>query len=208
MVYGGPLFIHQLSHIWIDFRGIRDVYMQTKEMDYFENSRRATLLQQRYSIEVPLRFPHYDRHRWGITASAGPGPKTLNINGIRRHFFGYVAREPFGLDDGTLAPWAVVASLPFAPEIVLPTIRFYIEEMQLKDRDEGFKATFNPLFPNPGSHKAGWTSSWKCALNQGPIVMMIENYRSSRIWKLMRNCKYLIEGLRRAKYKGGWLDTT
>ena len=61
---------------------------------------------------------------WGITASEGPGPATLTIDGKKRRFYDYVARSiPNGPDDGTIAPWAVVASLPFAPEIVLPTIR-------------------------------------------------------------------------------------
>ncbi|MDD5579988.1 MAG: glucoamylase family protein [Methylobacter sp.] len=208
MVYGGPLFMHQLSHIWIDFRGIRDLFMRDKNLDYFENSRRATLLQQRYAIENPLRYPYYGAQGWGITACNGPGPKMLKIDGIERRFFGYKARGvPFGPDDGTLAPWAVVASLPFAPEIVLPTMRFFIDEMELKERNgEGFKATFNPLFPNPENKKAGWSSPWKYGINQGPIVMMIENYRSGLVWELMRGCRYLLEGLRRAEFHGGWLE--
>jgi hypothetical protein len=209
MVYGGPLFMHQLSHIWIDFRGIYDAFMRDKKIDYFENSRRATLLQQRYAIDNHLRYPYYGAQGWGITACNGPGPKMLKIDGIERRFFGYTARGvPFGPDDGTLAPWAVVASLPFAPEIVLPTMRFYIDEMELKERNgEGFKATFNSLFPNSGHQKAGWSSPWKYGINQGPIVMMIENYRSGYVWELMRSCTYLIEGLRRAEFHGGWLDT-
>lgn len=208
MVYGGPLFMHQLSHIWIDFRGIQDAFMRGKNIDYFENSRRATLLQQRYALHNPLRFPYYGAQGWGITACNGPGPRTLKIDGIERQFFGYIARGvPFGPDDGTLAPWAVVASLPFAPELVLPTMRFYIDEMELKEHNgEGFKATFNPLFPTQGNPKSGWSSSWKYGINQGPIVMMIENYRSGRLWEWMRGCAYLIEGLRRAGFCGGWLD--
>lgn len=82
MVYGGPLFMHQLSHIWIDFRGIRDAYLRAKNLDYFDNSRRATLLQQRYAIDNPLRFPGYGAQGWGITACEGPGAKTLKIDGI------------------------------------------------------------------------------------------------------------------------------
>lgn len=208
MVYGGPLFMHQLSHIWIDFRDIRDAYMSDKNMDYFENSRRATLLQQRYAIANPLKFPYYGKNGWGITACDGPGSRTLKIDGILRHFYGYVARGvPYGPDDGTLAPWAVVASLPFAPEIVLPTMKFYIDQMELKERNgEGFKTNFNPLFPDQKHHKAGWRSPWKCGLNQGPIVMMIENYRSDHVWRNMRDCGYLLKGLRRAGFKGGWLS--
>lgn len=212
LVYAGPLFIHQLSHIWIDFRGIRDDYMRGKDLDYFDNSRRATLLQQRYAMDNPLGYPEYGEHCWGLTASDGPGPAALKIDGVERKFLGYRARgAPFGPDDGTLAPWAVVASLPFAPEIVLPTMRFFIDEMHLKESNgEGFKTTFNPLFPNSGDRgpddkKSGWMSPWKYGLNQGPMTLMIENYRSRRVWELMRGCAYLVEGLRRAKFRGGWL---
>ena len=122
-LYAGPLFTHQLSHLWIDFRGIRDTFMDAKGIDYFENSRRATYVQQQYALDNPLKFASYGRNCWGITASDGPGPNEIKINGIERQFFGYVGRGvPYGPDDGTLAPWAVVASLPFAPEIVLPAL--------------------------------------------------------------------------------------
>ena len=73
-VYAGPLFIHQLSHIWIDFRGIQDAYMREKGLDYFENSRRATYVQREYAIHNPLEFALYGKDCWGITASDGPGP--------------------------------------------------------------------------------------------------------------------------------------
>ena len=122
-LYAGPLFTHQLSHIWIDFRGIQDAFMRAKGIDYFENSRRATYVQQQYAMDNPLKFAGYGRNCWGITASDGPGPDTIKVSGIERQFFGYLGRGvPYGPDDGTIAPWAAVASLPFAPEIVLPTI--------------------------------------------------------------------------------------
>lgn len=72
-VYAGPLFMHQLSHIWIDFRGIRDEFMREKGLDYFENSRRATYVQRQYAIRNPNEFAFYDKDCWGITASDGPG---------------------------------------------------------------------------------------------------------------------------------------
>ena len=127
-LYGGPLFMHQLSHLWIDFRGIQDAFMRGKCIDYFENSRRATYVQQAYAIRNPKQFVDYGEHAWGITASNGPGPITRRIKGVTRRFLGYRARGvPYGPDDGTLAPWAVVASLPFAPEIVLPTLLHALE---------------------------------------------------------------------------------
>jgi hypothetical protein len=123
-LYAGSLFIHQYSHVWVDFRTIQDEYMREKGIDYFENSRRATYIQQQYAIRNPLGFGHHCKCCWGFTASDGPGPATLTIDGIERQFYDYLARGvPYGPDDGTIAPWAAVASLPFAPEIVLPTIK-------------------------------------------------------------------------------------
>jgi hypothetical protein len=207
-LYGGPLFIHQLSHVWIDFRGIQDAFMRGKGIDYFENSRRATYVQQRYAIENPRKFAGYGEHCWGITASEGPGPQTLNLHGVERSFFDYVGRGvPYGPDDGTLAPWAVVASLPFAPDIVLPTISYCVHQAKLKESNAyGFKAAFNPTHPGePGNPLGWWVSPWHFGLNEGPIVLMIENYRSGLLWRLMRDCSYIQLGLRRAGFTGGWL---
>src|SRR4030095_1291590 len=106
-------------------RGLQDELMREKRSDYFENSRRAILVQQRYARRNPKRFKGYGENCWGITAGPGPGfSKRRSEGGIERRFFDYVGRGvPFGPDDGTLAPWAVVASLPFAPEIVVPTLQ-------------------------------------------------------------------------------------
>jgi hypothetical protein len=207
LLYAGPLFIHQLSHIWIDFRGIQDSYMRAKGIDYFENSRRATWVQQQYAIRNPREFALYSEHCWGITASDGPGPATLEVDGRQRRFFDYVARgAPFGPDDGTLAPWAVVASCPFAPEIVLATIRYFTDHARLRRGDSyGFRATFNPTYPAASVNEHGWVSPWNYGLNQGPMVLMIENYRSEVLWRLMRQCPYVLTGLRRAGFTGGWL---
>ncbi len=207
LVYAGPLFIHQLSHVWIDFHGIQDKYMRDKGLDYFENSRRATYVQQHYAIRNPLEFAFYKENCWGITASDGPGPSLREIDGIKRVFFGYKSRGvPYGPDDGTLAPWAVIASLPFAPEIVLPATRYYMNEIHLEQADSyGFKASFNPSYPVKSGSAVGWVSPWNYGLNQGPIILMIENYRSGLIWRLMRQCPHLVTGLRRAGFSGGWL---
>ncbi len=207
-LYAGPLFIHQLSHIWIDFRGIQDAFMRDKGIDYFENSRRATYVQQHYAIDNPQKFAGYASCCWGITASEGPGPGTLKVAGIKRRFFDYVGRGvPYGPDDGTLAPWALVASLPFAPEIVLFALDHCIHQAKLTQFNSyGFKASFNPTHPGePGNPYGWWVSPWHFGLNQGPIVLMIENYRTGFLWQLMRNCPYIVRGLRRAGFGGGWL---
>jgi hypothetical protein len=207
LVHAGPLFVHQMSHLWIDFRGIQDRYMRDRGLDYFENSRRATYVQQAYAMRNPHGFDGYSRHCWGLTASEGPGPSTLRVNGVRRRFYDYVARGvPDGPDDGTLAPWAVATSLPFAPEIVVPSIRYYREKLDLHAANPyGFKATFNPTFPERGHNKWGWVSPHHYGINQGPIVIMIENDRTELVWKLMRSCPYVKAGLRRAGFAGGWL---
>jgi hypothetical protein len=203
-LYGGPLFMHQLSHAWIDFRGIQDAFMRSHSSDYFENSRRATYVNQQYGIRNPRGFAGYGPHGWGITASNGPGPATRRVNGIARRFLGYVARGvPYGPDDGTLAPWAVVASLPFAPDIVLPTLKHWAATYPQMKNAHGLVCSFNPTYP--GSGRSGWISKAHFALDQGPVILMIENYRSGLIWRLMRQCPYIVEGLRRAGFTGGWL---
>ena len=206
-LYAGPLFTHQLSHIWIDFRGIQDAFMHSKGIDYFENSRRATYVQQRYAIDNPNGFSGYSRNCWGITASDGPGPRTLSAEGKKHRYFDYKGRGvPYGPDDGTIAPWAVVASLPFAPEIVLPAINYLVNEVKLKvGNPYGFKATFNPTYPHKSKNPYGWVSPWHYGINQGPIITMIENYKTGFLWKLMQTCPYITNGLRRAGFTGGWL---
>ena len=188
-LYGAPLFMHQLSHLWIDFRGIQDAFMRRQAIDYFENSRRATYVNQQYAIRNPKGFRDYGQHAWGITASNGPGPTTRRVRGVTRRFLGYVARGvPNGPDDGTLAPWAVVASLPFAPEIVLPTLEHCSKTYPNMENEYGLVCSFNPTFPSRGSGGSGWISKDHFALDQGPVILMIENYRSGLIWRLMRSC--------------------
>jgi len=206
-LYAGALFTYQLSHCWIDFRGIQDEFMRKKGIDYFENSRRATYVQQQYAIDNPLKFAGYSHCCWGITASDGPGPDTIKMSGIERQFFNYVGRGvPYGPDDGTIAPWAAVTSLPFAPEIVLPAIDYYINKVKLTEFNlYGFKATFNPTYPVTSSNPNGWISPWHYGLNQGPIVLMIENYHTGLLWQWMRQCPYIANGLKRAGFSGGWL---
>jgi hypothetical protein len=206
-LYAGPLFTHQLSHVWIDFRGIQDAFMHEHGIDYFENSRRATQVQQQYAIRNPGGFAHYGELCWGLTASDGPGEVKLTIDGVERQFFDYLARSvPDGPDDGTIAPWAVVASLPFAPEIVLPTVTDFMRWKLGGVHKYGFKATFNPTFPVRGL-RHGWVSPWHFGINEGPIVAMIENYKSGMVWQLMRECRYLVAGLRAAGFAGGWLHS-
>jgi hypothetical protein len=113
-----------------------------------------------------------------------------------------------GPDDGTLSPWGVIASLPFAPELVLPAIeRMRRLPLGGEDHPYGFRPSYNPAFVTPGEPPGWWVSSLHCGLNQGPIVAMIENHRSGLIWQLLRGNSHIVAGLRAAGFGGGWLAT-
>jgi len=205
-LYGSSLFIHQYSQQWIDCRGIQDEFMRDKGIDYFENSRRATYVQQQYAIDNPHAFVGYGQYFWGLTASDGPGRTVRQVSRVKRRFYDYVARGvPYGPDDGTVAPWAVVASLPFAPEIVLPTIRHFKDVYPEITGKYCFKCSFNLTFPQGSQGKPGWTSAYHYGINLGPVVLMCENYRSGLLWRMTRRCPYLVSGLRRAGFANGWL---
>ena len=99
-----------------------------------------------------------------------------------------------------------MTSLPFAPEIVLPAIEHYIKRLKLIGSNPyGFKATFNPTYPTKSGTSEPWVSPWHYGLNQGPIILMIENFRTGLPWRLMKNCPSMAWGLRRAGFRGGWL---
>jgi hypothetical protein len=99
----------------------------------------------------------------------------------------------------------VAASLPFAPEIVLPTLAHCAAAYPSIENEHGLVCSFNPTFPSPGSRHAGWISRDHFALDQGPVILMIENYRSGLLWRLMQGCPAIVTGLGRAGFGGGWL---
>jgi hypothetical protein len=204
-LYAGPLFIHHFSQAWVDFDGIQDRFMREKDSDYFENSRRAVHVQREYARRNPFGFKGYGKNCWGFTANEGPGFKTLKIDGRERRFFGYVARGvPYGPDDGTIDPCTALASLPFAPELALSALRHFCAYYPEMIQNSRLPSGFNPTLPGDGP--SGWVSEGYFGLDQGILVLMIENYRSRLIWKLMRRCPYIGSGLRRAGFTGGWLS--
>ncbi|MGH8145440.1 MAG: glucoamylase family protein [Rhodanobacteraceae bacterium] len=211
VLYAGPLFIHQFSHIWIDTRGIRDRFMTAKKTDYFENSRVATEIQREYARRNPRKFIGYEKNCWGFSATDGPGNVMATFRGRTRQFFDYIARgAPFGPDDGTISPWSAIASLPFAPKIVLDEIRHLEDLIGHSPAGYGFHASFNMSFSEsnaayPCGNQTAWVSPWHFALHQGPIVLMIENQRTGMPWELMRTCAPIRTGLERAGFTGGWL---
>ncbi len=203
-LYAGPLFIHQFSHAWIDFRGIRDAFMREKNCDYFENSRRATYVQREYATRNPRCFAGYAADCWGLSAGDGPSAPPRLVAGRRQAFYGYAARGvPYGPDDGTICGPAMLSSLVFAPEIALPTLRSLLarepREAGALVRASGFNPTVCGDRPN------GWVSEGAFGLDQGMVVLMIENYRSGLLWQLGRGNRHVRTGLRRAGFKGGWL---
>jgi hypothetical protein len=203
-LYSGPLFTHQFSHAWIDFKGIRDAFMREKRSDYFENTRCAAYVQREYARRNPYEYEGYGENCWGLTAGDGPGARTLRVGGRERRFTGYAARGvPYGPDDGTLSPAAAVAALPFAPEIAWPAVRHFFERYPEVAPDYRLPSGFNPTLK--AGAPGGWTSAGHFGLDQGLVVLMIENYRSGLIWKLMRRCPVIATGLRRAGFRGGWL---
>lgn len=212
-----PLFGHQYSHVWVDFRGIRDAYMRGRGLDYFENSRRASLAQQAYAIANPEGWAGYGADLWGLTASDGPVDATLSFGGRERRFFTYAARGASFTetrDDGTLAPTAAGGSVPFAPEIAIPAL------VAMRERyseglfgQYGFLDAFNPSFQFDMSVQhgrviagLGWFDGDYLGIDQGPILAMLANHRRDFVWRYMRRSPYLIAGLRRAGFSGGWLD--
>ncbi|MBC7989507.1 MAG: hypothetical protein H7Y19_07995 [Luteimonas sp.] len=211
-----PHFGHQYSHVWIDFRGIRDEYMQNRGIDYFENSRRATYAQRAYAIENPMKWKDYGEDVWGITASDGPQRTSQEYEGEPREFRHYSARGA-GLrddfDDGTIAPTAAIASLPFAPEIVIPATQAMFERYgEYIYSSYGFLDAFNPSFKYDIPLKTGrmvpdkgWVASDYIGIDQGPILAMIANYRNGFVWEVMKRNQYIRLGLERAGFTGGWL---
>ncbi|MBN6148990.1 hypothetical protein JR065_01450 [Xanthomonas sp. AmX2] len=212
----GPMFAHQYSHVWIDFRDLQDQYMRERGIDYFLNSRRAVLAQREYAIANPMKWKDYGENVWGLTASDGPQNTAQDYRGEQRQFRHYSSRgaglrENF--DDGTLAPTAAVASIVFAPEVVIPAT----QEMHKRYGNYiyssyGFLDSFNPSFDYDIPLKTGrvvpdrgWVSSDYIGIDQGPILTMIANYRNEFVWNVMKKNKYIRTGLERAGFSGGWL---
>ncbi|RYD68217.1 MAG: Tat pathway signal protein [Sphingomonadales bacterium] len=212
-----PMFGHQYSHVWVDFRGIHDEFMAGKGIDYFENSRRATLSQRAYGADNPNKWTGYSADMWGWTASDGPGGPKRDVNGSQRAFMGYSARGVSPervVDDGTIVPTAAGGSIAFAPEVTLPALMHmkarYGERLYTR---YGFKDAFNPsfTFTDAGSRsgtvdpRTGWVANDHLGIDQGPILAMLENHRSGLIWKTMRKNPHIRAGLEKLGFKGGWL---
>jgi hypothetical protein len=160
--YGGPLFFAHYSFLGFDPRGIRDNYC-----NYFVNNRHHTLINREYCIANPQGHSGYGPDTWGLTASDNP--------------WGYSAHEPYTNDNGTITPTAALSSMPYTPlESISALKNFYRTYYSSLWGEYGFKDAFN-LNQN-------WFAGSYIAIDQGPIIVMIENYRSSLLWNnFMKN---------------------
>ncbi|MHC1737246.1 MAG: glucoamylase family protein [Ignavibacteriaceae bacterium] len=192
-----PLFVHQYPQMFIDFRNIYDNFNRTSGIDYFENSRRATLSQRLYAIDNPLGYKGYDSLTWGWTACDGPGSQ---YSTPQREVWGYAGRGISGpklifFDDGTIAPTASASSIAFAPEVVIPTLLNLYNKYGEKGLwgKYGFLDSFNPTF--------NWFNKDYIGIDQGPIVIMIQNYKNGFIWDLMKKDQIVKKGLEILDFK-------
>lgn len=214
----GALFAHQFTQVWFNLRGINDAYMGAKGFDYFENSRRAVQSQRAYAIANPMGWEGYGADIWGLSACDGPYDGALAYRGNIVQFHTYAARGVYlhpkdQIDDGTLSVSATLGCLPFAPELVIPAVAaMYQRYGSVIFTDLGFVDCYNPSFKYEVALASGrrvgdlgWVDSRYYGLTQGPIVPMIENYRSGLIWRTMQNDPVIRRGLTRAGFTGGWL---
>jgi hypothetical protein len=202
----GPLFGHQYSHMFIDFKGIQDIYMKSKGIDYFENSRRATLANRASCIANSGGYVGYGENMWGLTGCDGPGnDKKKNPN---VHFDGYTARgagQFYYNDDGTIAPTAAGGSIPFAPEECIAALKAMKKAGKGIYDKYGFKDAFNMSIEYSDGTK-GWVDKDYLGIDQGPILIQLENYRSGVIWNILKKSPYIRDGLKKAGFTGGWLN--
>ena len=207
----GPMFGHQFSAMWIDFRGIKDEFMWPLGIDYFENSRRGVLSQRAYAIRNPLDWRGYGPNIWGITASDGPGDFKLPYLGQTRAVPRLLGawRGPGRTARGNLrrrhhrARPRPSRRCRSREEIVVPATReMHKRYGQYIYGKYGFVDAFNPSFDYDVPLKrgrrvrgVGWVASDYLGIDQGAIISMIENHRSELIWTVMKRNPYIQRGL-------------
>ncbi len=176
--YGGPLFFEHYSFLGIDPRGLRDRYA-----DYWEQCVNHTLINREYCVRNPKGFRGYGAGAWGLTASDVKD--------------GYAANSPTE-DSGTITPSAALSSFPYTPRYSMQALRHFHDDMGDRLWSEyGFVDAFDETH--------GWTAKSHLAIDQGPIVVMIENYRTRLPWKLFMSCPEVQTGLRRLGFTSPWL---
>ncbi len=172
--YGGPLFFSQYSFLGLDPRELKDRYA-----DYWEQNKNHTLINREHCIRNPKQFKGYGVNCWGLTASDS--------------YNGYAAHSPTE-DLGTISPTAALSAFPYTPEFSMQALRHFYENLGNKIWSEyGFVDAFNET--------KNWYASSHLAIDQGPIIVMIENYRSGLLWKLFMSCPEIKIGLKKLGFE-------
>jgi len=173
MPYGGPLFFAHYSFCGIDPRGLKDKYA-----DYWELNQRHVAINRAHCMANPNKFKGYGPSCWGLTASDDPD--------------GYSAHAPDN-DNGTISPTAALASLPYAPREVMDTLRQFFAR-------HGGKLWGRYGFTDAFCEHRNWYADTYIAIDQGPIVVMMENHRTGLLWKLFMSVPEVQTGLRRLDF--------
>jgi hypothetical protein len=172
--YGGPLFFSQYSFLGLDPRGLKDRYA-----DYWEQNKNHTLINREHCVRNPNKFKGYGADSWGLTAS-----DTYN---------GYAAHSPTE-DLGTISPTAALSAFPYTPEYSMQALKhFYFKLGDEIWSEYGFVDAFN--------ESKNWVAKSHLAIDQGPIIVMMENYRSGLLWKLFMSCAEVQNGLKRLGFE-------
>jgi len=172
--YGGPLFFSHYSFMGLDPTSLSDRYA-----NYWEQNKNHTLINRAWCIDNPQKFKGYGENCWGLTASD--------------NFEGYNAHAP-GNDLGVITPTAALSSFPYTPEYSMQALKhFYFDLGDKIWSDYGFVDSF--------SESKNWYATNYLAIDQGPIIVMIENYRTGLLWKLFMSCPEIQNGLRKLDFK-------
>jgi hypothetical protein len=178
MDYGGPLFFSQYSFLGLDPRGLKDRYA-----DYWEQDRNHTLINYSYCVDNPKKFKGYGPDCWGLTASDA--------------YDGYKAHSPTN-DWGTISPTAALSAFPYTPDRSMKALRHFYDDLGERIWGKyGFTDAFN--------ESKGWFASSYLGIDEGPIVVMIENYRSGLLWRLFMSCPEVQSGLKKLGFESPWL---
>ena len=176
--YGGPLFFSQYSFLGLDPRGLKDRYA-----DYWEQNKNHTLINRAYCVDNPKDFKGYGPDAWGLTAS-----DTYN---------GYAAHSPTE-DNGTITPSAALSAFPYTPQYSMQALKHFYDKIGDRIWSEyGFTDAYNET--------RNWYATSHLAIDEGPIIVMIENYRSGLLWKLFMSCPEVKIGLKKLGFESPWL---
>lgn len=179
MEYGGPLFFTHYSFLGIDPHGLKDKYA-----DYWEQNKNHVLINRQYCIENPKKYKGYGENSWGLTASDS--------------YKGYAAHSPTE-DLGVISPTAALSSFPYTPEYSMQALRHFYEDL-------GSSLWTQYGFADAFDETENWVAASHLAIDQGPIIVMIENYRTGLIWKLFMKNKEIQNGLRKLGFESPYLN--